>query len=41
MLRCSFCGKGDDKVARMLYSNNAAICSECVIASYRMLAEEG
>ncbi len=41
MLRCSFCGKSDDKVARMLYSNNAAICSECVIASYRMLAEEG
>ncbi|MBQ8613523.1 MAG: ATP-dependent Clp protease ATP-binding subunit ClpX, partial [Ruminiclostridium sp.] len=41
MLRCSFCGKPDDKVARMLYSNNAAICNECVLASYRMLLEEG
>ena len=41
MLRCSFCGKTDDKVARMLYSNNAAICNECVLASYRMLLEEG
>ena len=41
MLRCSFCGKTDDKVARMLYSSNAAICNECVLASYRMLLEEG
>lgn len=41
MLRCSFCGKSDDKVARMLYSNNAAICNECVLASYRMLLDEG
>lgn len=41
MLRCSFCGKPDDKVARMLYSNNAAICNECVLASYRMLLEDG
>ncbi|MCM1334968.1 MAG: ATP-dependent Clp protease ATP-binding subunit ClpX [Bacteroides sp.] len=41
MLRCSFCGKPDEKVARMLYSNNAAICNECVLASYRMLREEG
>ena len=41
MLKCSFCGKPDDRVARMLYSNNAAICSECVVTSYRMLIEEG
>ena len=41
MLKCSFCGKSDDRVARMLYSNNAAICSECVVTSYRMLLEEG
>ncbi len=41
MLRCSFCGKPDEKVARMLYSNSAAICNECVIASYRMLLEDG
>ena len=41
MLRCSFCGKTDEKVARMLYSNDAAICNECVLASYRMLLEEG
>ncbi len=41
MLRCSFCGKTDDKVNRMLYSGDAAICNECVLASYRMLLEEG
>ena len=41
MLRCSFCGKTDDKVARMLYSGNSAICNECVLASYRMLLDEG
>ena len=41
MLKCSFCGRSDDRVARMLYSNNAAICSECVVTSYRMLLEEG
>ncbi|MBP3854894.1 MAG: ATP-dependent Clp protease ATP-binding subunit ClpX [Ruminiclostridium sp.] len=41
MLKCSFCGRSDDRVARMLYSNNAAICSECVLTSYRMLLEEG
>ncbi len=41
MLKCSFCGKSDDKVVRMLYSNSAAICNECVVTSYRMLLEEG
>lgn len=41
MLKCSFCGKSDNDVARMLYSNNAAICNECVLASYRMLLDEG
>lgn len=41
MLRCSFCGKPEDKVARMIYSNNATICNECVVTSYRMLIDEG
>ncbi len=41
MLKCSFCGKTEDKVTRILYSNNAAICSDCVIATYGMLIEEG
>lgn len=41
MLRCSFCGKTEDKVGRMIYSQNAAICNECVATSYRMLIEEG
>ena len=41
MLKCSFCGKTEDKVTRILYSNNAAICSDCVIATYGMLLEEG
>lgn len=41
MLRCSFCGKTEDKVGRMIYSQNASICNECVATSYRMLVEEG
>ncbi len=41
MLRCSFCGKPEDKVARIIYSNNATICNECVVTSYRMLVDEG
>ena len=41
MLRCNFCGRTEEKVARMLVGKNGVICNECVLASYQMLREEG
>ena len=41
MLKCNFCGKTEGHVPRMLVGKNGVICSECVIASYNMLLEEG
>ena len=41
LLRCSFCGKPEHKVARLLYGNGAYICNECVSLCYGMLAEDG
>ena len=41
LLRCSFCGKPEHKVARLLYGNGAYICNECVALCYGMLAEDG
>lgn len=41
MLRCSFCGKTENQVNRMLYGTNGFICNECVLMSYQMLLEEG
>ena len=41
MLRCNFCGRTEEKVARMLVGKNGVICNECVFASYQMLREEG
>ncbi|MCH5199802.1 MAG: ATP-dependent Clp protease ATP-binding subunit ClpX [Oscillospiraceae bacterium] len=41
MLKCNFCGKTEGYVSRMLVGKNGVICSECVIASYNMLLEEG
>ena len=40
-LRCSFCGKPEYKVARLLYGNSAYICNECVALCYGMLVEDG
>lgn len=40
-LRCSFCGKPEHKVARLLYGNSAYICNECVALCYGMLVEDG
>ncbi len=39
-LRCSFCGKPEHKVARLLYGNSAYICNECVALCYGMLVED-
>ena len=40
-IRCSFCGKRDHNVRRMLHAGNANICDECVALCYQMLADEG
>ena len=39
--RCSFCGKPEYQVNRLLYGNGAFICDECVGLCYQMLADEG
>ena len=44
MMVCSFCGKSEDKVRRILYGGlgeKSVICNECVLASYNMLVESG
>ena len=40
-LKCSFCGKVEHQVGRLLYGNGAFICDECVDICYNMLVEEG
>ena len=40
-IRCSFCGKRDHSVRRMLHAGTANICDECVMLCYQMLSEEG
>lgn len=37
---CSFCGKSEKDVDRLLYSNGAFICDECVSICYQMLHDE-
>ncbi len=43
MMVCSFCGKNENQVRRILYggSESAIICNECILASYNMLVESG
>ena len=40
-VRCSFCGKPEQSVERMLHSARANICDNCVALCYEMLVEEG
>ena len=40
-LKCSFCGKTERQVNRLLYGNGAFICDECVAICYNMLVEDG
>lgn len=40
-VRCSFCGKSEQNVERMLHSAKANICDSCVALCYELLAEEG
>lgn len=37
---CSFCGKNESEVERLLFSNGVFICDECVYLCYQMLNEE-
>lgn len=41
VLKCSFCGKTENQVGRLLYGSGAFICDECVELCYNMLVEEG
>lgn len=43
MMVCSFCGKNENQVNRILYgmSEEAVICSDCILTSYNMLVESG
>ena len=38
--KCSFCGKSEFMVDRLLYGSTAFICDECVNLCYQMLHEE-
>lgn len=37
---CSFCGKSENEVYRLLFSNGVFICDECVMLCYQMLMED-
>ena len=41
LLRCSFCGKPEYKVERLLFGDSAYICNECVLLCYEMLVKDG
>lgn len=36
-LRCSFCGKHQDEVKKLLAGNDALICNECVAIAARKM----
>ena len=39
-LRCSFCGKTQDQVAKLFAGTGVYICNECIIACAGALAEQ-
>ncbi len=41
MLRCSFCGKAQEHVGKLIAGPNIYICNECVDLCYDLLEEEG
>ncbi len=41
MLRCSFCGKTQDKVDKLIVGTGVCICNECVQLCNSVLEEEG
>ena len=36
-LRCSFCGKGELEVKRLIAGNDALICDECIAKAARVV----
>ena len=40
-VRCSFCGRGQDAVKRIIAGPNAYICNECISICADLLEEEG
>jgi ATP-dependent Clp protease ATP-binding subunit ClpX len=36
-LRCSFCGRSEQQVARLVAGPNALICDQCVVKAARTL----
>lgn len=38
--KCNFCGKRESEVDRLLFSNGAFICDECVCLCFNMISEE-
>ena len=40
-LRCSFCGKSQDEVERMIIGPGVNICSECITLCSSLLDEDG
>ncbi len=40
MVYCSFCGKSQDEVQKIIAGNNAFICNECVELAQEIIREE-
>ncbi len=38
-LRCSFCGKDEDQVKKLVAGAKALICNECVATAQRIMKE--
>ena len=38
--RCSFCGKTQDKVRRLVAGPNVFICNECILLCQEIIADE-
>jgi ATP-dependent protease Clp ATPase subunit len=39
MLRCSFCKKSEDEVAKLVAGPDVYICDECVVIATRLMRE--
>ncbi|MDP9675225.1 hypothetical protein J2W97_001208 [Paenibacillus jamilae] len=39
-LHCSFCGKSQDQVNRMVAAKNVCICNECIGVCVEIIAED-
>ena len=41
MLRCSFCGKDETEVAKLVAGTDAYICDKCVAVASRIIRDDG